>query len=195
VTAVRALATTGELARAESTFRRVFAKANYTDPFSDNLSARLLLYPIDYTIFDRRQYEAVAMAAHRAGSDRAYFAGYGGEDQGWGGTYGHGVVDLCSYDDYRGANASGALEHFLFGLEGDWGAVTSDGEYALLGGTPSFAAAVIEALGYEQERVVRAFVSDWRAAGKAGASVAWVPSVLDHVLGAGEGSRAWDSNP
>jgi hypothetical protein len=191
VTAVQQLTTPAELQRAEAAFRNAFAKASYTDPFSEALPARLLLYPIDYTLLDAEQVEAVARAARRYGNNPAYFAGFGGEERGWGGTYGHCLVDLGSFDDYRGANKVGNLEHFLFGMSGEWAAVTSDGEYALVAGDEPFVREVAAALDYDQDQVLRSFISDWREAGGAGASVQWVPALLDHILGEGEGSRAW----
>lgn len=179
------------LERVESAFRQVFRQPNYTAPFGSELKARLLLYPIDYTILDKDQHGAVAAAARRSGASDAYFAGYGGEDRGWGGTYSHGVVSLSSYDDYRRANAVGTLEHFLFGSDGAWGVVTSDGEYALVGGDRPFIDAVTTALAYDQEATVRAFVADWREAEEAGASVEWVPRLLEHVLGPEQGAQLW----
>lgn len=179
-----------ELQQAEAAFRRAFAKASYTDPFGTSVRSRLLLYPIAYTILNPEQYAALG-AASGASCRRAYFAAFGGEERGWGGTYAHRLVDLSSYDEYVGANPAGTLEHFLYGIGGDWGLVTSDGEYALLGGNEAFVASFADALGYDQDLALKTFIYDWREAEQAGASVGWVPILLDHVLGPGQGRRAW----
>lgn len=180
-----------QLQQAESAFRAVFAKANYTDPFNPRLGSRLLVYPIDYTILEPAQFEAVGAASIRSGAPQAYVAGYGGEELGWSGTYDHRLVDLHNYEDYRPSGGSRNLEHFLFAPNGEWGLVTSDGEYALVAGTAPFMANLQDSLGYDQEHVLRAFISDWRESARAGASVEWVPVLLDHVLGEDKGFRLW----
>ena len=79
---MRKLSSVEELQQAESAFRAVFARVSSTDPFQPRLGARLLLYPIDYTLLDAAQFEAVATASIHAGVERLYFAGYGGEEAG-----------------------------------------------------------------------------------------------------------------
>lgn len=185
------LSTPDQLQQAEAAFRRVFANANYTEPFVPTIAARLLLYPIDYTVLDRAQFQAISEAVRETGASEAYLAGFGGEEAGWGGTYGHRLGFLNDYDDYRLVDGVVRLEHFMFGRDGEWGVVTSDGEYALIGGGPQFAATVRDRLGYDEDAVVRSFVAEWRAAGQAGASVGWVPQLLGHVLGREEGPRRW----
>ena len=101
------------------------------------------------------------------------------------------MLDLSSYEEYRSANPVGDLEHFLFARTGEWAAVTSDGDYALLGGIGAFTADIMRALQYDREKVLLQFVADWHTQGNNGASVEWVPKLLDHVLGAGKGSHVW----
>lgn len=185
------LRTYDEFQRAEVAFRTAFRKATPTDPFSPRLSSRLLLYPIDYTVLESAQFDALATASARIGMSRAYFAGYGGEGGDWGKTHSHGLVDLHRYEDYRHGNGSAPLEHFLFAPQGEWGLVTSDGEYALVGGAPDFVADLRECLNYDAEETLRAFISDWREIGLASGSVEWVPTLLRHVFGAEEASRRW----
>lgn len=144
-------------------------------------------------MLNRSQFDAVAAASLRLGVPNAYFVGFGGEDAGWGGTHGHSLVDLGSYDDYRLAEGASALEHFLFAPGGEWGLVTSDGEYALVGGQPTFIADLRDRLSYDQEAVIRSFVSEWREAGQAGASIEWVPPLLDQVLGPDKGLERWNA--
>jgi len=69
--------------------------------------------------------------------------------------------------------------------------VTSDGQYAVVGGAASFVADLRESLGFDQEAALQAFVRDWRETGRAGGSVEWIPRLLDHVFGPGEGLRLW----
>jgi len=189
---MRKLSSADELQQAESAFRAVFARVSNADPFQPRLGARLLLYPIDNTLLDA-QFEAVATASIHAGVERPYFAGYGGEEAGWGGTYGHRLVDVRSYDDYR-YDDDGFLiiEHFLFAPRGEWGLVTSHGEYAIVAGTETFIDDLRSALGYDEVRALGDLVSDWREIGHGGGSVEWVPRLLNHVLGAGKGPRLWE---
>jgi hypothetical protein len=187
------LTTVHELELADAAFQQVFGKASDVDPFDPRIVARLLLYPIDYTSLDRTQFEAVATAAAQIGETTAYWAGFGGEEAGWGGTYDHRIVDLGDHDGYEMKDGRHPfLEHFLYSPGGEWGVVTSRGSaFALVGGSEEFIATVRGRLAYDEERVVREFVSDWRELETGGASVDWVPVLLDHVLGAGEGSRRW----
>lgn len=180
------------LQEAAAAFRKVFAKASATEPFVPRLHARLLLYPIDYTVLDPSQFEAVARASLRAGMSSAYFANYGREDSGWDGTYGHRLVDLHSYADYRFVDGYAPLEHFLFPSSGDWGLVTSDGRYALVAGSEDFISDIRSALELDQRAVIRDFVSEWRDMERAGGSVDWVPLVLKHVSGP-DGEAIWQA--
>jgi hypothetical protein len=188
---LKPLATPVELERAEAAFHRAYANAGSTTPFRDALSARLLLYPIDYTLLDRHQFESLADAARASDATSAYLAGFGGEAAGWPGTYGHCIADLTSYDEYRNANPVYPLEHFLYAPSGAWGLVTFHGEYALVAGSDRFIADLARRLEYDETRAVNAFVRDWRAAGEAGASTEWAVPLLDHVLGRGVGDPAW----
>lgn len=172
----------------------MFAKVDYTEPFHSRVAARLLLYPIDYTILDPAQFQAVAAASLRIGIDCAYLVGFSGKNADWGVTYGHRLVDLRNYDDYASFEDASNLEHFLFAPTGAWGLVTSDGEYALIGSSKTFAADIRDQLSYEPEETVRRFVSDWREAEQEGATVEWVPTLLDHVFGVGEGSKRWSGS-
>ncbi len=136
-------------------FRAVFARVSSTDPFQPRFGARLLLYPIDYTLLDAAQFEAVATASIHAGVERPYFAGYGGEEAGWGGTYGHRLVDVRSYDDYRyDDDGFIIIEHFLFAPRGECALVTSYGEYAIVAGTETFLDDLRSALGYDEVRAL-----------------------------------------
>jgi hypothetical protein len=81
------------------------------------------------------------------------------------------------------------LEHFLFAPRGEWGVVTSHGQHAVVGGTQGFIGDVRARLRYDEAATVRAFVADWTEMAEAGATVDWVPVLLDHVLGAGHGRR------
>lgn len=192
---MRPLTTPEQFQEAESAFREVFAKVDYTEPFNSRVASRLLLYPTDYTILDPGQFQAVAAASLRLGIQDAYLVGFSGKDADWGVTYGHRLVDLRNYEDYSSFEDASNLEHFLFAPTGEWGLVTSDGAYALIGGTETFVADIRDQLAYEPEETVRRFVSDWRDAEKEGASVEWVPTLLDHVFGVGEGSRQWSGSP
>ena len=185
------LTTPEQLEHAESAFRAVFAEANYTEPFRPRLRSRLLLYPIDYVFLDAGQYDALGTASIRAGVSAAYLAAFGGEEEGWGGTYGHRFVDLHSYADYRFGAGTSPLEHFLFAPTAEWGLVTSDGEYALVAGADSFVAEIRSLLDYNEDGVVRAFVSDWREIERAGGSAEWMPRLLRHIFGAEKQSRLW----
>jgi hypothetical protein len=180
-----------DLEHAEAAFRNVFAQASYTTPFRNEIGARLLIYPIDYTMLDSSQFAAVARAAARAGDNSAHLAGFGGEESGWGGTYGHRVVDLGSYSDYKAFASAAIVEHFLFSPEGRWGLVTSDGEYALVGGAESFIDNLRGLLQYNELDTTSLFVSDWREIAKTGADAAWVHDVLEHVFGHARAQELW----
>ncbi len=180
-----------QVREAEAAFAGVFAKANHTDPFRDTVAARLLIYPIDYIRLTREQFAAVARASIADGVRHALLAGQGGEQRGWSGTYGHRLVDLTRYDDYRSGGEASTLEHFLFAPGSEWGLVTSDAEYALLGGGAAFIATVRSLLQYDEDRVVRQFLSDWREMTRAGAHGAWVPTMLNHVFGPRSAWRRW----
>jgi hypothetical protein len=185
------LITPEEFQDMESSFRSVFSQGDPAEPFVAEITGRLLLSPIDYTLLDRIQFEAVAAASLSRGIESAFHAEFGRDDVRWGKTYNHRTVDLQDYADYRGVDDALSVEHFLFSPTGGWGVVTSDGEYAVIGGDTSFVDDVRRRLGYEDEIVLNAFVTKWRELEQAGAVVHWVPKLLDHVLGRGEGRRRW----
>jgi hypothetical protein len=170
-------------------FRNVFARANAVDPFAPHVEGRLLLYPIDYVRLDKPQFEALAEASANLGGATAYLAAYG-EGGGWEATHSHYLIALDDYATYRALSGQ-TLEHFLFDAGGEWGLVTADGGYALLGGSGAFSERVRHALGYDQHSVMCAFVKDWREEQTEGARVDWVPTVLDHLLGPGQGTVRW----
>lgn len=127
------------------------------------------------------QYGALATASITRGVPTAYFAGDGGEELGWSGTYGHRLVSLDRYDEYI---CGWPLEHFLFAPTAAWGVVTGPGdEHAIVAGTDSFISDLRVALRYDEEATVRAFFDQWRATGQMGGSVEWVPALLQHVFG------------
>jgi hypothetical protein len=179
------LDTPDELQQAESAFARVFRKAESTEPFQPGIGSRLLLYPVDFVTLDEPYFKAVAKASITIGVETAYLAAYIHPGGTWGDTYGHRLLELRSYEEYRSRPNDDAviLEHFLFAPTAEWGLVTSDGQYAVLGGSVEFVRSVRDTLAYDQEHVVRAFVSDWEEMARIGATVDWVPNLLRHVLG------------
>ena len=192
---MRRLTEPDDLERAEFAFRTVFGNTSYTMPFSRNVRVRFLIYPIDYTLLDTSQFAAVAAAASQAGDGFAYLAGFGGDEAGWGGTYGHRLVDLDSYADYKPETGADNLEHFLFSPEGKWGLVTSDGQYAVVGGDERFIAVLRAHSPQDEDQMVRAFVRDWREVEQSGGSVAWMPELLEHIFGSERARELWPEVP
>lgn len=181
--------TSGELQKAQLQFQNVFARVSSTRPFHERMSGRLLLYPIDYVFLDRAQFAALSAVSIHAGVHTAYFAGFGGEGTGWAGTSGHRLVRLGDYEDYSSTAGDTDVEHFLFAAGGEWGVVTSDGEYAVVGGSEQMVSHLREALRYDQESVLQSFIRNSREMAAAGGATAWVPLLLQHVMGAEEAGR------
>lgn len=84
------------LAEAECAAARVFRSigTGAWDIFGDAMSARTLLYPIDYTMLDFRQWNAVAAAARGLGDVSAFIAPYGLLSDGLLGTYDRRLIAL-----------------------------------------------------------------------------------------------------
>jgi hypothetical protein len=166
---------------AEAAFRRLFARACDVSPFADEVAARLLLCPTRCLRLAPRQFEAVAAASADLGVVRAYSAGWSGEEGAWGTTSGHRHVDLGSYESYVADLPAGAVGGLLFAPRGEWGVVTSALDYALVGGPPPFVAAIRRTLEYDEPAALERFVAEWQELADVGATIDWLPRLLDHV--------------
>lgn len=180
---MKRLTTSDEFRSAEAAARRVFRSFDASRPFRERMEARMLLYPINYTMLTVEQFRALAEAATAVGDDTAYVVPYAVADASWESTYDHGVVELHAFSDYS-PEGTLILEHLLYSPQGRWGLVTSDGGDALLGGSQAFIEAVGEALPEgEEARMVKTFVRDSQYLGRSGGDIDWLHPVLAHLYG------------
>jgi hypothetical protein len=94
---MRLLTTPGELQRAEAAGREVFRSFDVrsSQPFRESVEARLLVYPIGYTMLEPEQFGALAAAAATVGDGTAFLVGHGDPEAGW--VYKHRLVDLADF--------------------------------------------------------------------------------------------------
>jgi hypothetical protein len=152
-----------------------------TQPFSDRLPVRTLIYPIDYTMLSGAQFEALAGAAALEGDEEVYVIPYGSLEGGWGGTYDHRVIRL-EFDDYR-PDEELILEHLIYPSEASWGVVTSHGDFAVAGGSKQFIHRLREELGSDESAMAISFLRDSEEIGKSGVNVDWVHRLVAHIFG------------
>jgi hypothetical protein len=190
---MEALDTPEQLREAETVAHRVFQSigTGTRNPFREQIEARTLIYPIDYTMLDEGQFQAVGAAAASVGDQSAYLAPYGTLEAGWAGTYDHSLVALDSYSDYRPGGAL-ILEHLLYSPHGTWGLVTSDDGEALVGGSQGFVKVLRDRLAEKEGVMVRAFVRDSKDMGRGGGNVEWLQPLLVHLYGKARAQRLWD---
>jgi hypothetical protein len=190
---MRTLETHEQLRRAEAAGREVFRSFDVgtSHPFRDSIEARLLVYPIDYTMLAPEQFGAVAAAAAIVGDKTAYFAAYGNPEADWRGTSEHGVVALGDFLDYKPERNALILEHLLYSPQGAWGLATSDGEYAVVGGSHDFVDTLRHHLPQREDEAVKAFVRDWTEIGR-GDGAGWLRPLIEHVYGEARAARMWD---
>ena len=186
------LETAEELRRAEAAGREVFRSFDdgTSQPFRKSIEARLLVYPIDYTMLEPEQFGALAAAAATVGDRTAYLAGYGDPEAGWHGTYDHRVVALDDFLDYK-PKGQLILEHMLYSPQGAWGVATSHGDYAVAGGRQSFVDALRRHLPQRENEAVEAFVRDWREIGRGGGHVDWLRPLIEHLYGEHRAATVW----
>ena len=119
---MQALETPEELRRAEAAGRDVFRSFDVraSQVFRESVEARLLIYPIAYTMLEAEQFSALAAAAATVGDFTAYLAAYGDPEAGWEGTYDHRLIALDDFLDYKPEGAL-ILEHLLYSPQGGLG--------------------------------------------------------------------------
>ena len=150
----------------------------------------MLLYPIDYTMLEPEQFGALAAAAAAAGDRTAYLAAYGDAEAGWGGTYGHALVSLDDFLDYKPQRDTLILEHMLYSPQGTWGLATSDGEYAVVGGPHVVIDALRCNLPQREDEAVKAMARDSREVDR-DTDPAWLRSLLAHIYGEYRAAKVW----
>jgi hypothetical protein len=189
---MKALETPEELREAEAAAMGVFKSIGLrtTEPFNEKIETRILIYPIVYTMLGREHFGAVADAAAAVGDAVAYLAPYGDLEAGWRGTYDHRLVQLDDFSEYKPSDAL-ILEHLLYSPKGAWGVMTSHGDFALAGGSPTFVETLRGHLP-EQEATARAFVRDWKDLGRGGGNIEWLRPLLVHLYGEVKADNLWD---
>jgi hypothetical protein len=172
------------LERARIAFDTVLGPRDDAAPFRATVPARLLMYPIDYTMLDGLQFGAIAAAAATAaGEQEAFLAPLGGRGEGWEGTYDHAVVGLHDYACYKPERDTLVLEHALFSPSGAWAVVTSDAEDAAVAGSSAFIDALRAHLPADDRDMTRRFIGDVRDSGQHGARVDWLEPYIEHLYG------------
>lgn len=192
---MRTLETPEELRRAEAAGSEVFRAfdARTSQPFRESIEARLLVYPIDYTMLEPEQFGALAAAAATVGDRTAYLAACGSPEAGWRGTYEHCLVALDDFLDYKPKRDALVLEHLLYSPQGAWGLATSDGEYAVAGGPQSFVDTLRRHLPQREDEAVKALVRDSMEVGRDGDYVeSWLRPLIEHVYGEDRAVMMWD---
>jgi hypothetical protein len=187
------LTTPEELGRAEAAGRQVFQSFDgwSPQPFRDTIEARLLIYPIDYTMLEAEQFAALAAAAATVGDLTAYVVPYGARESGWEGTYDHSLLTLDDYLDYKPPDTL-IIEHLLYSPRGAWGVVTSHGEYAAVGGAQGFVDTLRRHLPQREDEAVEMLVREWREIGRSGGNVSWLRPLIAHLYGEDRAARVWD---
>lgn len=192
---MRTLNTPEELLRAEGAAREVFQSfdAGTSQPFRASIEARLLVYPIDYTMLTPEQFGALTVAAAAVGDATAYLAAFGPPDAGWQGIHEHCLVALDDFLEYRSKPDALILEHLLYSPRGTWGLVTSDGEYAAVGGSQSFVDTLRRHLPEQETEAVKALIRDSREAGRDDDHVErWLRPLVGHVYGENRAMNLWE---
>jgi len=191
---MRTLETPEELRCAEAAGSQVFRSFDVhgSQPFRESMVARLLVYPIDYTMLESDQFGALAAAAAAVGDRTAYLAAYGDPEAGWQGTYDRRLVALDDFLDYK-PHGTLILEHVLYSPQGVWGLATSDGNYAVAGGSQTFVDTLRRHLSWREDEALRAFVRDSREIGRDAAYVeSWLRPLLEHVYGENGAAELWN---
>jgi hypothetical protein len=125
---VKHLTTSQELKRSQTAARKVFAAFGDDQPFRRRVKARLLVYPVDYTMLSSQQFGALAAAAAAVGERTAYLAAYGGSEAGWSGTYDHRLIGLDDFHAYKPSPDALILEHLRRGGGGQSADTRLDGD-------------------------------------------------------------------
>jgi hypothetical protein len=177
------LKTRDELHAAEVAAKRAFASIGRkaTEPFAAELPERTLIYPIDYTMLGRPEFDALAEAAAAEGDETAYVVPYGTLEADWAGTYDHGLITL-DFADYNPGDRL-ILEHLIYSPDGKWAAVTFHGDFAVAGGSRSFIERLRARLSDNEKSMTTAFLRDWEDVGRAGANIDWLHPLLVHLFG------------
>jgi hypothetical protein len=181
-----------DLVRCEAAFARAFDDGDGIFVIGSPMPARTLLYPLDYVYLDESQLAAVAYAAERLGEREAFVVDVDETAPAWGRTSRHRLVSLY-VDGYAAIAEDTILTHALLSPSGSWAFVTTFEQYAIGGGGETFMDDVLTRLPVDRDEMAEAFARDMRAFGREGATVEWVPRVLENVYGSARARELWDS--
>ena len=160
-----------------SAFVRVFRSADAFDaPFRPELPKRLLWYPSGYSL-DSEDYAALRSAAKAIG-DTGFVMTMLDDLPGY---PPHLYFDSSEEDAYRMLTPS---ENALYSPNGRWGVIFSTGDFAVLGGSADFIAAIGTASRRDSDAEAANLAADWRDEARRGrADADWLEPLLAHLRG------------
>jgi hypothetical protein len=178
--------------QARTSFYSVFVSGDpYTEPFSPQITERLLLYPTDNYALTPEQFHALAKAAGSLGEDWAYLLSTALWDQeDWEDSVRElWILELNDLESYLfpPENSSIALaENAIYSPTGSWGILVSDMAYALTGGELDFVETFRELTvdDRNERQMIDEWLTFWSGLRRHGHPCDnWLPSLVRHLYG------------
>jgi hypothetical protein len=145
----------------------------FGQPFRPALESRLLLYPIRYEL-TRKQFDAVARAAASVGDDAFLCAEL---------ETTHPTALAWLVTDWESYDTLDLLSNALCSPTGQWAAIISTEDHALVGGTNTFIQCLAREWPDDIEAGVQAFLTTWAWYADHGSDIGWLPDLLAYVEG------------
>jgi hypothetical protein len=160
----------------------------YSEPFNVTASARLLLYPIEGFFLDEQQFRAIADASLENGDATGFLV----PALSWEGQAEWDKRTMWELDlnnptvSYYGGPENDPFVWItaMFGSNGGWGVVTSDEEFALVGGDEQVVAKIVARLPEHPTEMIDQLIEDVDDLyERLGIKTEWLFKVLQHVVG------------
>lgn len=176
-----------EIKRARDAYFRVFQnRSPYHEPFHRDTPARAIIYPVD-TYPDDDLYFAIANAAAALGEDEAYFSTIMDVTEDSYFAVDYWKLDLEDYPfNEKGMKENGwipILESTIYSPSGTWGAILTNKQLGLIGGSNPFLDALRQWVNDLDLQVDRFVAYSWYGKDGPGGSSSWLPGLLTHVFG------------
>jgi hypothetical protein len=173
--------------QAIESFQRIFCSGDpYSPVFCDDVTGRLLLFPIDGYLLNEEQFAALGKAAALRGEKRAYVMNveYWSHHPNalnqrlW-------TLDLDDYSSYSESEDTYLpfVYHGVFSLNGTWGALASCDFHAFVGGPAEFVGEMKANLEQSEEEMVREWLAYWRSHEYTALAPGVLKELLVHVYG------------